>query len=61
MSKLTDVEAENSEIQVWLDFSLSCGYLEASKYDELSSLNIEVGKLIYYMMKNPEKFGSSKI
>lgn len=61
LSKLTDAEAENSETQVWLDFSLSCGYLEALKHDELSSLNTEVGKLIYYMMKNPEKFGSSKI
>ena len=61
LSKLTDAEAENSETQVWLDFSLSCGYIEESKYNELTNLNSEVGKLIYYMMKNPDKFGSSKI
>ena len=60
-SKLTDAEAENSETQVWLDFSKSCGYLLESKYNELTGLNNEVGKLIYYMMKNPDKFGSSKI
>ena len=60
-SKLTDAEAENSETQVWLDFSLACGYLEVSKHQELSSLNTEVGKLIYFMMNNPEKFGSSKL
>lgn len=60
-SKLTDAEAENSETQVWLDFSLVCGYLEVSKHQELSSLNTEVGKLIYFMMNNPEKFGSSKL
>lgn len=59
LSKLTDAEAENSETQVWLDFSLSCGYLEESKYEELTNLNNEIGKLIYYMMKNPEKFGST--
>ena len=28
LNKLTDAEAENSETQVWLDFSLACGYLE---------------------------------
>ena len=61
LSKLTESEAENSETQVWLDFSLACGYLLELKYNELTSLNNEVGKLIYFMMKNPEKFGSSKI
>jgi four helix bundle protein len=61
LSKLTDAEAENSETQVWLDFSLACGYLEEIKYNELTTLNTEVGKLIYYMMNNPDKFGSSKI
>ena len=60
-SKLTDAEAENSETQVWLDFSLACGYLEEIKHNELTALNTEVGKLIYYMMNNPDKFGSSKI
>ena len=61
LNKLTDAEAENSETQVWLDFSLACGYLEEIKYNELTALNTEVGKLIYYMMNNPDKFGSSKI
>ena len=60
-SKLSDAEAENSETQVWLDFSLACDYLEEVKYNELTALNNEVGKLIYYMMNNPDKFGSSKI
>ena len=60
LSKLTDAEAENSETQVWLDFSLECGYLNESSYNELTALNNEVGKLIYYMMNNPDKFCSSK-
>ncbi len=60
-SKLTDAEAENTETQVWLDFALACGYLEELKFNELTSLNNEVGKLLYYMMNNPDKFGSSKI
>ncbi len=61
LSKLTDAEAENSETQVWLDFSIECGYLVEEKHAELTSLNNEVGKLIYYMMRNPDKFGSSKL
>ena len=61
LSKLTDTEAENSETQVWLDFAIACGYLVEAKHNELTSLNNEVGKLIYFMMRNPEKFGSSKI
>ena len=61
LSKLTDAEAENSETQVWLDFSLACNYLLQSKYEELTTLNTEIGKLLYYMMNNPDKFGSSKL
>jgi four helix bundle protein len=61
LSRLTDAEAENSETQVYLDFSFACGYLVESKYYELSNLNTEVGKLLFYMMNNPDKFGSSKI
>lgn len=61
LSKLTDTEAENSETQVWLDFANACGYLEEARHKELTSLNNEVGKLIYFMMRNPDKFGSSKI
>lgn len=60
-SKLTDTEAENSETQVWLDFAFSCGYLNDIKHAELTGLNDEIGKLIRFMMNNPDKFGSSKI
>lgn len=60
-SKLTDTEAENSETQVWLDFAFACDYIKEIKYTELTSLNEEIGKLIRFMMNNPDKFGSSKI
>lgn len=60
-SKLTDTEAENSETQVWLDFAFSCGYLTDIKHAKLTGLNDEIGKLIRFMMNNPDKFGSSKI
>jgi four helix bundle protein len=61
ISKLTDTEAENSETQVWLDFAFACDYINEIKYTELTSLNDEIGKLIRFMMNNPDKFGSSKV
>ena len=59
-SKLTDSDSENSETQVWLDFALSCKYIKEEVYNELTSESIEIGKLINYMISNPEKFGVKK-
>ena len=57
ISKLTDSDAENSETNVGLEFSLKCGYISQEKYSDLSTRNIEVGKIINYMINNPAKFG----
>lgn len=57
ISKLTDCDGENSETNTWLDFGLECGYLSKEIFDELNQKSIEVGKLINYMINNPEKFG----
>ena len=56
-SKLTDADGENSETSTWLDFALACNYLDKEKHLELTELGIEVGKLVYYMINNPNKFG----
>lgn len=56
ISKLNDCETENGETQVWLDFSLDCGYINSTEHMQLSQLNDEVGKLIWYMINNPDKF-----
>jgi len=56
-SKLTDCDAENSETQVWLEFALECNYITKNLFDELTIENNEIGKLINYMIRNPEKFG----
>lgn len=60
VSKLSDSDMENSETQVWLDFALACEYLEKSTHERLSLEVKEIGKLLNYMMLNPEKFGSKK-
>ena len=56
-SKLTDADGENSETSTWLDFALACNYLDKEKHLELTELGIELGKLINYMINNPNKFG----
>ena len=56
ISKLNDSETENSETDVWLDFAQSCLYISKKQHEELIGENNEVGKLIAYMIKNPDKF-----
>jgi four helix bundle protein len=54
--KLNDCETENSETQVWLDFSRDCKYITEEEHNILTAKNDEVGKLIWYMINNPDKF-----
>lgn len=56
ISKPTDSDAENSETQVWLEFCLSCEYINKDKFETLNNKSIEVGKLLNFMMNNIEKF-----
>ena len=60
ITKLTDSDGENSETNVWLDFAKECGYISEEQYIPLHSECIEIGKLINFMINNPDKFGSSK-
>lgn len=57
ISKLTDSDGENSETITWLDFALACSYISKEQHLDLSNQGIEVGKLINYMINNPDKFG----
>lgn len=56
-SKLTDSDTENSETQVWLEYSFACDYISKEIFNELLNDSNEVGKLINYMILNPKKFG----
>ncbi|RMZ50794.1 four helix bundle protein [Flavobacteriaceae bacterium PRS1] len=57
VSKLTYSDAENSETQTWLEFSLACNYINEELFKELINKSEEVGKLINYMILHLEKFG----
>ena len=56
IAKLSDADMENSETQVWLDFALACKYITEEVKNELHKISEDVGKLIGYMIQNPEKF-----
>ena len=56
VSKLSDADAEATETMIWLDFSLSCGYLDAKVHADLSSEYDQIGKMHGSMIATPEKF-----
>ncbi|WP_299064701.1 four helix bundle protein [uncultured Polaribacter sp.] len=55
-SKISDADSENSETQLWLDFAVACQYISEEKKLDLQTKSEEVGKLLNYMMNNPDKF-----
>ena len=57
ISKLTDCDGENSETTVWLDFAFECKYVATEVHQDLILKSKEIGKLINYMINNPDKFG----
>ena len=58
---MTDCLGENSETLVWLDFAINCKYISETDYKNRVETNEEVGKLLSYMLNNPEKFGVSPL
>ncbi len=57
ISKLTDADGENSETNTWLDFALACEYTQEEVHKKYTEEVKEIGKLINYMINNPNKFG----
>jgi four helix bundle protein len=56
--KLTDMDAENQETMTWLDFIEDCKYLVPEQIEGLKARNKEIGRLIGYMIRHPEKFSN---
>ncbi len=54
--KLTDSDAENAETQSWLQYALACEYISEDLFTDLTQKSLEVGRLINYMINNPDKF-----
>ena len=56
ISKTSDADMENSETQVWLDFTFECKYIDKISYDDLSSRSNEIGRMLNHMIENPKSY-----
>ena len=54
--KITDSDSENSETNVWLDFSKDCSYIDVALHSKFIARNEEIGRLLNHMIKNPDKY-----
>ncbi|MCK4330082.1 four helix bundle protein [candidate division WOR-3 bacterium] len=59
ISKTIDAAGEAGETEVWLDFSLDCGYINQEKYDYFIEGYDEVNRMLYGMIGKPESFCGS--
>jgi four helix bundle protein len=54
ISKLSDVESEAAETQVWLEFAVKCGYLDRDVAAELYRVYDEILATVVGMINHPE-------
>ncbi|HPT14088.1 MAG TPA: four helix bundle protein [Bacteroidales bacterium] len=54
VSKLSDSEGEAAETQVWLDYSLECGYIDESQYKTLIDKYDHIIAMLVNMSLKPE-------
>ena len=58
ISKISDCDMENTETQIWLEFSLKCNYINEEKYLSMLAKSEEIGRLLGDMIVNPAKYGA---
>ena len=56
VSKLMDALEEESETEVWLDFSFDSQYINSETHKELLERYHEVAKMLSSMINSPDKF-----
>jgi four helix bundle protein len=56
ISKLTDCDGENAEINTSLDFARDCGYISKETHKILTNKSSEIGKMLGSMINNPKSF-----
>jgi len=54
--KVSDADAEATEVQVWLDFAKDFGYLSSQSHTELITKYEELGRMLGGILSAPEKF-----
>lgn len=56
LSKLSDAEAEAAETQVWLEFALKCGYLNANFFRELTFVYDNILGKVVSLINHPQQW-----
>lgn len=56
IAKLSDSEGEAAETQVWLDYTLKCGYLSQENYDKLYDQYEHIIAMLINMSIKPEQW-----
>lgn len=56
VSKLSDSDGENAEMDTCLDFARHCGYISSAEHAELVADTTGVGRMLGAMLKNPTPF-----
>ncbi len=56
IAKLSDIEAEATETQVWIEIATRCGYIEKSRSKELDERYEKIISQIVSMLKNADSW-----
>ena len=56
VAKITDSDMENAETKCWIQFALACKYIDQNEYDNLVVQSEEIGKILGFMINNPDRF-----
>ncbi|MDD2564849.1 MAG: four helix bundle protein [Salinivirgaceae bacterium] len=56
IAKLSDVESEAAETQVWLEFAYACGYITKEKFEQYLDNYEHIISMIIIMIANPKKW-----
>ncbi|HYL74720.1 MAG TPA: four helix bundle protein [Bryobacteraceae bacterium] len=54
--RVSDADAEATEVQLWLDFAKDFGYLPSDTHQTLVSKYEELGRMLGGILRSPEKF-----
>jgi four helix bundle protein len=60
ISKLSDAEGEAAETQVWLEFAVSCGYLNRETSASLYQTYDEILRMLVAMINRPQAWTISR-
>jgi len=56
ISKISDSDMENTETQTWFYFAYKCKYINLETFNILIEKSQSIGRILNYMMNNPQKF-----